>query len=151
MIAVCLNYAWKKKSRFLKKSCIFTIWLIWPRPNTKLLPWGHEIYHCGRPFLGHNYYILSLFESSPGVKKFCKEIHQFFKFYLKIMPSPWDGGLWILQFLVSLPYKCNIPNLVKIGPVVLEKMLIHDSQQTPTHSNSPSQSELLILAVYMQH
>ena len=93
MIAVCLNYAWKKKSRFLKKSCIFTIWLIWPRPNTKLLPWGS----------------------------------------------------WNLQFLVSLPYKCYIPNLVKIGPVVLEKMLIHDSQQTPTHSNSPSQSELLTL------
>ena len=29
---------------------------------------------------------------------------------------------------VSLPYRCYILNLVKIGPVVLEKMLRHNEQ-----------------------
>ena len=29
-------------------------------------------------------------------------------------------GLWNSQFLVSLPYRCYILNLVKIGPAVLE-------------------------------
>ena len=31
-------------------------------------------------------------------------------------------GWWVMKFtiLVSLPYRCYIPNLVKIGPVVLE-------------------------------
>ena len=32
-----------------------------------------------------------------------------------------------LLFHVSLPYRCYIPNLVKIDQVVLEKMLMHDS------------------------
>ena len=48
-----------------------------------------------------------------------------------------------LQILVSLPHRCYIPNLVKIGPVVLEKkMLTHDARctmddgrrRTPIHS-----------------
>ena len=50
---------------------------------------------------------------------------------------PFGWGSWNLQFLVSLPYRCYIPNLVRIGPVVSEeKMLTHDGRrQTPTHSN----------------
>ena len=37
-----------------------------------------------------------------------------------------------IKFLVSLPYRCYISNLVKIGPVVLEKkMLTHDNWRQP--------------------
>ena len=32
----------------------------------------------------------------------------------------------ILQFLVSLPYRCDIPNLVKIDSAVLEKKMLMD-------------------------
>ena len=32
------------------------------------------------------------------------------------------------KFLVSLAYRCYIPNLVKIGSAVLEKMLTHDGR-----------------------
>ena len=61
---------------------------------------------------------------------FLKEILQFYTFYPNIT-SPLGGGSWNLQFLVSLPYRCHIPNLVKIGPVVLEKkMLTHDGRRT---------------------
>ena len=47
------------------------------------------------------------------------------------------GGSWNLQFLVSLPYRCYVPNLVKIGSVVLEKKMLTDDtrRRTPTHSN----------------
>ena len=38
------------------------------------------------------------------------------------------------EFLVSLPYRYYIPNLVKIGPIVLEKMLTDDGRRTP-HDN----------------
>ena len=42
------------------------------------------------------------------------------------------GGSWNLQFLVSLPYRCYIPNLDMIGPVVIEKkMLTHDGRHQP--------------------
>ena len=55
-------------------------------------------------------------------RRFFKEIHLFTN-YSKII-SPWGGGSHdILHFLVSLPNRCYIPNLVKIGPVVLEKKM----------------------------
>ena len=47
------------------------------------------------------------------------------------LPLGW-GGSWNLQFFVSLLYKCYIPNLVKIGPAVLEKMLTDDRRRTIT-------------------
>ena len=54
-------------------------------------------------------------------------------FYPKIT-SLWGSGSGNLQSLVSLPYRCYIPNLVKIDPVVLEKkMLTHDSRWTTDH------------------
>ena len=40
---------------------------------------------------------------------------------------PLGVGAQILQFLVSLPNRCYIPNLVKIGPVALEEMLRDDA------------------------
>ena len=44
---------------------------------------------------------------------------------------PFGWGSWNLQFLVFLPYRCYIQNLVKIGPVVLEKkMLNHEARRT---------------------
>ena len=40
-------------------------------------PGGHEIYHFGRPFLGHHYNTLSLSYLSLGVEKIIKEIMHF--------------------------------------------------------------------------
>ena len=99
------------------------------------LPRGHESYNFGRPFFCHHYYIHSLSEPCPWVeKKIFKEIHQFYTFYPQIT-TPWGGGSWNLQFLVSLQYRCYILNLIKIGPVVLEKMLTHDGWWTTTDTN----------------
>ena len=92
---------------------------------------GHEIYNFGRGFLAHHYYIFSLSARCTGVKKIFKQIQQFYTFYPQIT-SPLGGGSWNLQFLVSLPYRCYISNLVNIGPVVLEKkMLTHDDGRQP--------------------
>ena len=35
ILTVCLIYNSMKRRRFLKKYCIFTIWLVWPRPSTR--------------------------------------------------------------------------------------------------------------------
>ena len=49
---------------------------------------------------------------------------------------PWSEASHNLQLLIFLPYKCYIPNLIKIGSVVLEKkMLKHDLSRAQTHSN----------------
>ena len=64
-------------------------------------------------------------------------IHQFYTFPPKITSS-WGSGSWNLQLPVSLPYRCYIPNLVKIGPVVLEnKMLTHYGRQTMDDGRQP--------------
>ena len=39
------------------------------------------------------------------------------------------GGSWNLQFLFSLPYRWYIPNLVKIGPIVVEKKILMDDER----------------------
>ena len=50
-------------------------------------PGDHEIYNYGRPFLGHNYYTLSLYGPCPGVeKKILKKIHKFYTFTSKLPP-----------------------------------------------------------------
>ena len=49
-------------------------------------------------------------------KKIFLFIHKFYTLYPKVF-SPWGWGSWNLKFLVSLPYICYIPNLVKIGQV----------------------------------
>ena len=98
-------------------------------------PRGHEIYNFGRGFLAHHYYIFSLYARCTGVKsKIFLKIQQFYTFYPKIT-YPLDGGSWNLQFLVFLPYRCYILNLVKIGPVVLEdvnsRRTSHDDGRQP--------------------
>ena len=113
---------------------------------------GHQIYNFGRPFLCHYFYILGLSDLCLGVeKKIFKEIQQFYTFYPKIT-SLLGWGSWNLQFLVSLPYRCYIPSLVKIGPIVLEKkMLTHDARRrTPTHSNrSPEWPKNILFLLYL--
>ena len=53
--------------------------------------------------------------------------------------SSGGGGSWNLQFLVSFPYICYIPNLVKIGPLVSEeKMLTDNRRRTTTDANPKS-------------
>ena len=45
-------------------------------------PGGHEIKKFDRPFFGHHYYKLILYEPcKEGMKKIFKEIHQFYTFY----------------------------------------------------------------------
>ena len=55
------------------------------------------------------------------------------------LPLGWGGGRSCnSQFLVSLPYRCYIPNLVKVGPVVLEKKMkrtTHVARRTTTDAN----------------
>ena len=51
------------------------------------LPRGHESYNFGRPFRGHHYYILSLFDLCLGVeRKIFKEIMYFH--YVTYMATP---------------------------------------------------------------
>ena len=89
------------------------------------MPKGHGIYNFCRPFLGHHYYTLSLCGPCFGVEKvFFRNVS-----ILHFLPqnyTPLSWGLGHLQILVSLPYRCLKTNLVKTGPVVLEKMLTHD-------------------------
>ena len=67
--------------------------------------------------------IYSLCLLDAGVKKIFKEIYQFYTFYSKSkVPGGW--GSWNLQFLVSFPSTCYIPNLIEIGPVLSEKKLL---------------------------
>ena len=80
-------------------------------------------------------YILSasLSDSMPGSREdFLKKCINFKLFTPKL--SPLMDGSGNLQFLVSLPYRCYIPNLVKFGPVVSEEeMLMHDARRTTHH------------------
>ena len=49
-----------------------------------------------------------------------------------------------MKFLVFLPYRCYIPNLVKIGPVVHEKkILMHDGRRTTTACSFTSLQNLI--------
>ena len=94
-------------------------------------------------FLSQHYYILGLSDLCLGVeRKIFKKYINFTLFTAKLPPLGVGGHL---KLLVSLPYICHIPNVVKIGPVVLEKMMLtHDAQCTmhdrrwwmPTHSNT---------------
>ena len=98
-------------------------------------PGGHEIYNIGRLFLGHHYYTLILSEPWPWVEK---------KIFLPQNYLFWGwGGSWNLQNLVSLPYRCYIPNLVKIGPVVLEKKMLTDDGRRTTHDDGRQPIEWL--------
>ena len=56
-------------------------------------------------------------------KDFLRKASTFPIFTPKLPPLEMWG-----QFLVSLPYKCFIPNLIKIGLVVLEKVLTQDGR-----------------------
>lgn len=73
----------------------------------------HKIYDFGIPFLGQNYYMLCLFDLCLTVEKLLKEIHSFYTYYP------------INVFKVAISYRCNISNLVRIGPfLVLEKKML---------------------------
>ena len=82
--------------------------------------------------LGHHYYILNLSEPFREVEK---KKTLFYTFYPKIIPSPLGRGVHkINNFLSS--NRCYTPNLVIIGPVVLEKeMLTADARRTTTVAN----------------
>ena len=62
------------------------------------------------------------------------------------------GGFCNLQFLVSLPYRCYMPNLVKNGPVLLEKLLTDDDERQNTAIGHLSDScNLKTLQIYKQY
>ena len=106
--------------------------------HNKPCPGGHNIYNFCRPFHGHHYYILyivlSLSDLCSGVEKkvFYRNASIFHFLCSKLFPL-------YLQFLLSLYHKylfllsskiCYIPNLVKICPVVIEKISTDDGLQT---------------------
>ena len=110
--------------------------------------WGHEINNSGRPFLGHHYWIHILSDLCQGVqKKIFKEKCKFYIFNSKTI-SPLGGWPWVggrsqnLQFFISFPYRCYIPNLVKIDSVFLgKKMLTDDAQCQPIPKGHLSNSD----------
>ena len=114
-------------------------------------PGGHEIYNLGRPFLGHHYYKLILSETCPRVQK---KIFLRNTSILHILPQNYlhfGWGSCNLQFLVSLPYRCYIPNLVKIGSVDLaKKMLTDDDACQPIAIGHLSDSDKKISTSYIQ-
>ena len=64
---------------------------------------------------------------------------QFYSFYpqpnLHVAPL-WLGGHEFYNFLSPYPTEATYQKLVKIGPVVLKKMLTHDRwQRMPTYRN----------------
>ena len=66
---------------------------------------------------------------------FSRKYINFSLFTPKLTPL-WRGS-WNLQFLASLPYRCNIPNVVQIGQAVLKKKMLtqNGGRRTPTRSN----------------
>ena len=127
---LCLFYAWELEIRFIKKKmhCHYITYMATPLHKNPCTG-GHNIYNFGRPFFGHHFYTLSLYRPYPKVEK-----KIFFKYtnlhFLRIIYLPLGWRSWNLQFLVSLTYRCHIPDLVNIGSVVLEKMLRDDAWQT---------------------
>ena len=92
------------------------------------LPRGHRIYNfgIGIPFLGDQYYILSLSDPCPGVEK--KDLMKYIIFtshsLLNYFSSGKEGeGSCFLEVIVYLFYNYYIPNLVKMGTVILEKKI----------------------------
>ena len=96
-----------------------------------LLHRGHGIYNFVISFPDHHNYKRSLSYLCPGVEKKILKKTSIVHFYSKnYLPMRW--GQWNLQFLVSLPYTCYIPNLVKIGPVVVNaRHTTHDDGRQP--------------------
>ena len=74
-------------------------------------------------------YLVRLIYSWEERRRFLKKYSNSTLFTPKLIPLL-GGGSLILRFLVSLPYRCHIPNLVKIGELVLDKkMYTHDERQ----------------------
>ena len=69
--------------------------------HKKPCPIGHEIYNFGRPFLGHDYYIISLSDLCLGIK-FKKYINLHF-LPSNYLPLEWGGGHEIYNFLSPYP------------------------------------------------
>ena len=68
--------------------------------------------------------LLNLSDSCQGGERtITREIN----FTLIIFSCGEMGVIKFIIFLVSLPYRCSMPNLVKIGPVVFKKILMHDA------------------------
>ena len=85
------------------------------------LPHGSWNLQFCRPFLGHHF-VWSMPGSREDLLRNTSILHLNYLLY--------GWGSWNSQCLVSLPYRCCIPNLVKIGPVVIEKkVLTHDGCQ----------------------
>ena len=59
--------------------------------------------------------------------RFFKKYINFTFFIPNLLPLGMGGG----GQEISLPYRCYIPNLVKIGPVVLERKMLTDDGRHP--------------------
>lgn len=93
----------------------------------------------GRHLLGQHYCILSLSESCHGVEK--KQKYHFTQNY-----PPLACVVMKFNFFSGfLPYRCYIPNLITIAPLVLEKMLKAEAQRSPTHSKMSNNKAIRLL------
>ena len=84
-------------------------------------PGGHEIYNFGRPFLGHYYYILSLFDLCLGVEKIFTEIMYFHYVTYMATPqrkNPCPGGHEIYNF--GRPFLSNHYVIFSLSELCLE-------------------------------
>ena len=86
-------------------------------PAQEPLPRGS--WNFGKTFFGHHYYVLNLFAWSLIGRReedFLRNTSILHFLPPNYLPVGW--GSWNCKFYVSLPYRCYIPKLVKIGLVV---------------------------------
>ena len=78
------------------KYCMFTKWLC--RRTRTIVPAGHEIDNFGRPFLGHDDYIISLYDLYLGVETKKKMYFHHMTYAHALTQEPVHWGSWNLQF-----------------------------------------------------
>ena len=96
-------------------------------------PAGHEVYNCGRPFIGHQDYTLRCIGHAPEQRRrFFKEIYQFYNFYPKIT-SHWGGvgGHEIYNFWSPSPIYATYQICKDWHSSLEEKMLTDDDGRQP--------------------
>ena len=100
-------------------------------------PEGHEIYNLGGPFLKLVIITMHLVCMNHALKKRRRFLRNpSILHFLPLNHLHFVWGPWVLQSLVSLPYRCYKPNLVTIGSVVIgKKILTNDVRRTTTDAN----------------
>ena len=124
----------KIEKNFLKRNNVFVLYNFYGLALAQeSLPRGQEMYDFYRPFIGYHYNTLRLLNHAAELNKkmFFQKYNNFKKYINFNLLSPnyltFGGGRVSknLQFFISYIF-----HLVKIGSVVLEKMLTDDTRRT---------------------